>query len=445
MVNGLNNSPKFNKSKQISLFPILLVNFIGTLGFSIVIPFLVFLVVRFGGNAIIYGIIGAFYPLFQFIGAPILGKWSDTYGRRKILLLSQIGTALSWLLFLIALFLPVSTILDVDSRYLGAFIITIPLVILFFARALDGITGGNISVANAYIADISTEDDRKKNYGKMAVSSNLGFIIGPALAGILGATIYGETLPVLAALIISVIAVITIILYLPESKTCLLKNEPGRNNIRRIFGQEQKRCYEVEGDDEIKFKDVVKLKHIPFMLVLYFLIFLGFNIFYTSFPIHAIEGLNWPIAKLGLFLAGLSLMMVIVQGPILSRLSKTTMDSTLILIGGVVLGLNFLLLISLNEILVYLAAVCFAIGNGLMWPSFLSLLSKFAGDKYQGSVQGIGGSAGAVASIIGLILGGFLYISLNSIAFLFSAIVIFGVTILSFRLVAIEKKRESEK
>jgi MFS family permease len=431
-----------NEAKQTSLFPILLVNFIGTLGFSIVLPFLVFLVIRFGGNAIVYGLIAAFYPFFQLIGAPILGKWSDIHGRRKILLLSQIGTAISWLLFLIALFLPITKVFDVDSEYLGTFIITVPIIILFVARALDGITGGNISVANAYVADVSTEDTRKQNYGKMAVSASLGFIVGPALAGILGATVYGEILPVLAALIISVIAAIIILLYLPESKPCLLKDELGKGDVEDVLGQEHKPCYEIEGGDKIKLKDVMKIKHIPYMLGLYFLIFLGFNMFYTAFPIHAIEGLKWSIAKLGFFLAGLSLIMVIVSGPVLSRLSKTTSDSALVIAGGVILGLNFILLISLNEIFVVLAAVCFGIGNGLMWPSFLSLVSKLAGEKYQGSVQGVGTSAAAVASIIGLIVGGFLYTSLETVAFLFSAAVIFIVTILSIRLVAIEKKRK---
>ncbi len=95
-----------NSQSQVQLFPILLINFIGTLGFSIVLPFLVFLVKDFGGNAIVFGIVSAIYPAFQLIGAPILGKWSDTYGRKKILLLSNAGTLIGWIFFLVALFLP---------------------------------------------------------------------------------------------------------------------------------------------------------------------------------------------------------------------------------------------------------------------------------------------------------------------------------------------------
>ncbi|MEM9025095.1 MAG: MFS transporter, partial [Bacteroidota bacterium] len=89
-----------------SIFPILLVNFIGTLGFSLVLPFLVVLVLRFGGNELIYGFLGATYSLFQLIGAPVLGGWSDRQGRRKILLLSQAGTFLAWVVFLVALMVP---------------------------------------------------------------------------------------------------------------------------------------------------------------------------------------------------------------------------------------------------------------------------------------------------------------------------------------------------
>jgi len=151
------------KTNKVSLYPILAVNFVGTLGFSIVLPFLIFLVTRFGGNAVIYGIMGATYSAFQLIGAPILGRWSDIYGRRKILLLSQLGTLVSWFIFLAALYLPLDELLKVDSKLLGAFTLTLPLVILFFARALDGITGGNVSVANAYLADVTEEDERNEN------------------------------------------------------------------------------------------------------------------------------------------------------------------------------------------------------------------------------------------------------------------------------------------
>jgi len=103
------------QKERISILPLLLINFVGTLGFSIVLPFLVFLVTDFGGNALVYGILSATYPAFQLIGAPLLGRWSDLYGRRKILLLSHLGTLAGWIIFFVALFLPVNDLFKVSE------------------------------------------------------------------------------------------------------------------------------------------------------------------------------------------------------------------------------------------------------------------------------------------------------------------------------------------
>ena len=424
-------------NKQIPLYPLLLINFIGTLGFSIVLPFLIFLVIDFGGNAIVYGILAAMYPAFQLIGAPILGRWSDIYGRKKVLLISHGGTLVGWIFFLIALFLPGENLFRINSALFGTFVITLPLVMLFLARSIDGLTGGNISVANAYLADISSDENRSKNFGQMAISSNLGFIVGPALAGILGATIYQEILPVLAALLFSIITLIVISFTLKESKPQLgvVTNQIAeKESIRKVFAHECKECYQAPNPKKLKFKDVFKLKQISFLIVLYFFIFLGFNIFYTSFPIHAVNGLKWSIIEMGIFYAVLSGIMVLVQGPVLRRALKKFSEEKLVIIGSIILGTNFILFVSNNNIFIYVAAVLFAVGNGLMWPSFLSILSKTAGNAYQGFIQGVASSFGSLASIIGLIIGGLLYNLIGGSTFLISAGIIFVVFIMSFKL-----------
>lgn len=424
-------------TKSISLYPILIVNFIGSLGFSLVLPFLVFLVIRFGGNAELYGLLGATYPALQLLGAPVLGRWSDIYGRRKVLLLSQAGTLLSWVIFLIALYLPMQNLLEVNSGQLGTFMLTLPLLTLFLARALDGLTGGNISVANAYLADITEEKDRNKNFGKMAVSSNLGFILGPALAGILGATALQETLPIIAAIVISAAATFIIAFRLPESNPCSLSENPERGAVHKVFGQETRDC--LEFGQKVHLRDIFQLKYVPYLLMLYFFIFLGFTIFYTAFPIHVTQTLGWNIFELGIFFSALGLLMATVQGPVLARLSRRFSEAKLILSGNLVLATNFVLMSSENIAVLYVAALFFAVGNGLMWPSVLSLLSRLAGAKYQGSVQGFAGSFGSLASILGLVGGGFMYDALGSTTFLVSAGIIYLIFLLSFRLITFER------
>jgi MFS family permease len=405
------------------LLPILLVNFIGSLGYSIVLPFLVVLVLKFGGNELVYGILGATYSFFQFIGAPILGTWSDKQGRRKILILSQGGTLLAWVIFYIALTIPNTVLGKVESQVLGIFLITIPLLMLFFARALDGITGGNISVAYAYLSDITSDEDRKKNFGKMAASGNLGFIVGPAMAGLLGGSLLGDKLPVLAAILISAFAVYLIYFKLTESKPCTLKNPADQLKARKLLGMEHVDCQVIEEAKNIKLTEIIRLKHIPQLLIVYFLIFLAFNFFYVAFPVHAVNSLNWSILDLGIFFSVLSAIMVVVQGPLLSIVSRRFSDLVLVISGSIMLAVCFFLFRYPSTLLIYVGVVFFSFGNGIMWPSFLAVLSKTAGDHYQGAIQGFASSSGSIASIIGLISGGVFYGMMSANLFIVPALI----------------------
>ena len=424
-----------DNSSNSSLFPILLVNFIGTLGYSIVLPFLIVIVLGFGGNELIYGALGATYSFFQLIGAPILGKWSDSIGRRKVLLLSQAGTFIAWVIFFIAIIVG----RDDQLGTMKIVLLTLPLGLLFIARALDGITGGNVSVANAYLADITPEPERKKNFGKMAASANLGFIAGPTLAGLLGASQFGEIMPVAAAMLISFIAIIVIAFRLQESNPCVISKTLDQTQNRKIFGQEHKECHKMVGEKSITFRDLTKRKDVWPLIVLYFLIFLAFNFYYVSYPVYASTDLGWTVFELGIYFSLMGGLMVLFQGPVLSALSKKYSDFDLVKAGSVILTLAFILFIFKSYWAIGFGVVLLSLGNGIMWPSFLSILSARAG-KDQGAIQGYASSAGSLASIIGLLAGGLLFSALHNLTFVLSSLVMLVIAINVFRTTNISSK-----
>ncbi|WP_324182022.1 MFS transporter [Aquimarina gracilis] len=413
-------------------------NFIGILGYSVVIPILIFIVIDFGGNGFIYGILGAMYPFFQLIGAPILGRLSDKVGRKKVLIVSQAGTFIAWALFLLAFLLPKTSLWSSDSEFTGNYIMTLPLILLFVARIFDGFTGGNVSVANAYLSDISTDDDRDRNFGMMGASTSLGFVLGPAVAGILTSTVLGEALPIILAALISLIAIFVIMIRLPESNPCVVDTGSlSLRSFRRFFQVEHKECYGGESSEEenssISFWSILKLDSIPLLYAIYFLTFLGFSLFYAGLPIYASSILQWTSIELGIFLAYSSVIMILVQGPLLSFLSGKLSSTIFIIIGTVLLATSFYLLSVPNIYVMYLAITLLSVGNGLMWPSFLALLSKVGNHQMQGTIQGYGNSMGSFASIFGLVLGGILFESIQVTVFKIGA----GIFLLIFVLMVI--------
>jgi len=396
------------------LFPVLLVNFIGALGFSIVLPFLVIIVLKLGGNAIVYGLLGATYSLFQLIGAPVLGARSDRYGRRKILLVSMGGTVVAWIIFLIGLLIPDT---HIHFSFESGLVVSVPLILIFLARAMDGITGGNISVANAYLADISSKSDRKQNFGKMSAAANLGLIFGPLLAGLLGATAWGNILPVIATIFISLSAIFVIFFQ--------LKDPPARQSTT---------------SPSLGFFAALKLPYVPIFLFLYFLIFLAFNFFYAAFPVYVAGKLHWSVLQLGVFFAVLSGLLVLVQGPLLAFCASRFSGAALVISGTLLLGIGFVLFTYTGNVIIYTGVVFFALGNGLMWPSFIGLLSTLGSEQTQGAIQGFASSAGSLASIIGLVTGAVLYHSLGAHVFFLTSILLLIIAIISIKLIRIERE-----
>jgi MFS family permease len=190
-----------------SLIPAFLLTFVNVLGFSILMPILPFLVEHYGAPKWVFGLLLTLYSAFQFIGAPILGAMSDAQGRKPILIISQAGTLLSWFVFVVALVSP-------EYKLFG---FVLPLWIIAFSRILDGVTGGNTSVANAYVADITTRDQKGYVFGYLGGIAGLGMIIGPGLGGLSASTSWGFLGTILLSIAISIITLISIIFWLKES------------------------------------------------------------------------------------------------------------------------------------------------------------------------------------------------------------------------------------
>jgi len=183
----------------------------------------------------------------------------------------------------------------------------------------------------------------------------------------------------------------------------------------------------------------LKLPFVGFFMLLYFLIFLAFNFFYVAFPVYVAGDLHWTVLQIGVFFSVLSGMLVLVQGPVLSRLAKRFSSAVLVISGAVILSAGFAFFRYTGEAMIYTGAVFFAVGNGIMWPSFMALLSNTGDTDTQGAIQGFAASAGSLASIAGLITGGFLYHSMGADLFLFATVFMVLIAATSVRLIKIGK------
>lgn len=419
---------------QSKIFPILLVNFIGSLGYGIILPFLAFLVIDFGGNEIMYGFIAAIYPLFQMFGAPLLGNWSDKIGRKKVLLISQAGTLLSWLIFLLAFVMPIEEVFSFETENLGLIAMTAPLLIIVLARAMDGLTGGNISVANAYLSDVTEESERKKSFGQMSSAMSLGFIVGPTIAGLLASFPNGNELTIYVTIGISIFGLAAIWFWLPDvpMKKEVYPCEDAK--MKKTHGVEAQECYELKDEKKNKWKDVLTQENVPLMILLFFLIFLGYNLLYATFSMYSSTDLEWTAQQLGFFFTILSGVMIFAQGPVLGYLSKKYSENQLFVAGTLVMVGSFVCLTSPRIEVLYLGAVLYGLGNGVLWPSYLTMLSKTGDPNKQGSLQGMANGIGSFASILGLTFGGFLLTLFSASLYLLSAGILLVVFLLGIYL-----------
>lgn len=351
--------------KPLQYLTISLTVFIDVLGFGIVIPVLPIYAEHFGATAFQIGWLVGIFSLMQFFFAPVWGMVSDRIGRKPVLLIGLIGTMTGYILMGLA----------------GA------VWLLFAARLISGIAGANISAAQAYLADISTPENRAKAMGLLGAAFGLGFVFGPALGGWAGAKI-NYAAPMYIAAGLSLVNIISVLLFLPES------HRPGSASRQRLFPG---------------LLDHVRRHQYLWSIAVYFLVILGFSMMTTLFALYLHYRFSLTILYTGYILGGIGVIGVIIQGGLIGRLVKRFGEVPVALAGTLFMcaGLAGLAFCSSFGMMLFTSALV-GIGNSLIMPTISALCSKAADPEWQGRALGVMQSGGSLARAIGPVTAGIL-------------------------------------
>jgi DHA1 family tetracycline resistance protein-like MFS transporter len=397
------------------LVTIFLTVFIDLLGIGILIPVIPQLfanplspefMLPFGTSInegyMLLGLLIAVYPIGQFLATPILGQLSDKYGRKKILGISLFGTSVSYILFAIA-------------------IVTKNIPLLFFSRFFDGITGGNISIAQAMIGDVSKPENRAKNFGMLGAAFGLGFILGPYIGGKLSdpsvVSWFNAATPFYFAAILAGVNMLSVLFLVPETNKNLWKEKL------------------TWGKSLTNIKKAMQMKSLRALFVTNFLFFGGFTFFTTFFGVFLINKFGFTQGNIGDFFAYVGVWGVFTQAVLTRAFAKRFTEPQIIrysLIGAGVLVLAYFLPTKSWELL--LIPPFFSICTGLTMANTNSLLSKQAPGDQRGEIMGISSSVQALAQAIPAVLSGFIAASLASTTPLVVASIIIIASGVAFRL-----------
>lgn len=395
------------------LLSIILVVFVDLLGFSLILPLLPYYAEKYGATQFVTGLLVASYAAMQLIGAPLLGRLSDRFGRRPILLASVFGTFLGFLLLGFADNIGSALAGIFNPQAANIFV----LGILFLSRMVDGLTGGNLSVAQAYISDVTDAQNRSKGLGMIGAAFGLGFIIGPATGGLLSQ--WGIAVPGFVAAALSFSNLMLIYFWLPESLT------------------EEKRAEMSEKKPAVTLSALFKALARPFtgaLLTTRFFFGLAFAIFQTMFSLYALQKFNLQARDTGFILTYVGVLSVFVQGFLMGQLTKRYREDALILVGG---GLMMLSLVgwALTPNVFWLLVVLTptAISGGVLNTLLSSTLTKAVQPQEVGGILGLGAAVESTTRIIAPILGGYLLQSFGTWSpGAFGAVLMFGVTVFIF-------------
>ncbi len=366
-----------NKKKY--LLPIFLIVAVDVLGLTIVLPLLPFYAEKYGASPTVVGLLVTSYAFCQLLSGPFLGRLSDHTGRRPLLLVSQLGTFIGFLILAFS-----------NSLWL-----------IFLSRIIDGCTAGNLSLAQAYISDVTEPKDRAKSFGLIGIAFGMGLLIGPAISGFLSQ--YGYRYPIFAAAALSATSILATYLFLPGDTH---KRHAGpadaRENARRGIFE-----WSVYGE-------FFRRPAVAPLLKQFFLFCFAFALFTSGFALFSERrfthgGHPWGPKEVGYAFAYAGLLGVLIQGGLIGRLVKRFGEERLIHAGFISTTVGYSAMGFAGTVPQLLLAMTFSsFGNGVLRPSLSSLITQRVPRNEQGVTLGLTQSVNSVAQILAPIAAGLL-------------------------------------
>jgi multidrug resistance protein len=357
------------------LLPIFLIVLVDILGLTIMIPLMPFYAEHLGASATGVGMLFSTYALCQLVAGPVLGSWSDRIGRKPVLILSQLGTLAGLLILAFA-----------NKLWL-----------VFLSRAIDGLTAGNLSIAQAYIADVTTPEKRARSFGLIGIAFGVGFFVGPGISGFLAQ--FGYSYPILAAAFLSACSVLCTTFLLPRAEP-----QAGQD-----AGPAGRRLNILDWKAYAEFFQRADLG--PLLWQFFFFAF-SFSLAMSGFALFANARFTWqgkPVGakEVGYLFAYVGFLGIILQGGLIGRLVKWLGERTLVWTGFLVTAVAHTWLAWVFTIPQLLVNMTFgSYGSGVLRPAITALITHKAGKREQGVVLGLTQSLTSVSQIIAPVIAG---------------------------------------
>ena len=382
-------------SKNRNLLIVALIVTVNTLGYGIIIPVIFSYSQKFGLTVFENGLLFSIYSICQFISTPVIGRASDKYGRRPLLIISVAGTALS---FFMMAFAPSA-------------------LFLFIARALDGITAGNIPVASAVISDSTKPAERAKGFGIISGAFNFGFIFGPLISAVTVG--YAMELPFIIAGVITTIAVLLTYTLLPETNKLL-----GQVKKEKLF-------------DFPKLARELFSEKIGSILLITLIYSTAFGMFIYAFQPFSIEVLKLSTTEISAIFVVFGIIGLIMQFFGISFVTKKFGERKVYMYSFLFVSISFALIFGVTTIIPFiLVSALLSMANAAIFPLSQTILSKSADETEQGSVQGINASYISIGQILGPLLAGAVATISISYPFLAGALLVFISYVISRKVIS---------